>query len=140
MASNKLREGKVLELLSGYATAVCACVCACVRVYACMRVRVCVCVCVCVSVRELVSVFMRKAIFVLLTYIALFPGFGHWDSFPLSHNKYVVTAFITRAPACCENKIVKIVFQLAIHDGHFMHTPWLSDKHTGSCCSFIQHI
>ena len=39
------------------------------------------------------------------------------DSFPLSHSRYVVTAFITRAPACCENKIEKIVFQLAVHDG-----------------------
>ena len=47
MASNKLREGNVLELLSGYATAG-VCVCACVRACACMRVRVCVCV----SVRE----------------------------------------------------------------------------------------
>ena len=54
MASNKLREGKVLELLSGYATVVCACVHACVC--ACARARVCVCVCVCE--RESVSVFM----------------------------------------------------------------------------------
>ena len=57
MAGNKLREGKVLELLSGYATAgVCVCMRACVRACTCMRVHVCMCVCVrvcvCVSVRE----------------------------------------------------------------------------------------
>ena len=59
MAGNKLREGKVLELLSGYATAG-VCVCACVR--ACVRARVCVCVCVCVCKceKELVSVFCAK--------------------------------------------------------------------------------
>ena len=51
MASNKLREGKVLELLSGYATAgVCVCMHACVRACTCMRMRVYVCVCVCVRV------------------------------------------------------------------------------------------
>ena len=27
------------------------------------------------------------------------------DSFPLSHSRYVVTAFITRAPACCEIRL-----------------------------------
>ena len=77
MASNKLKEGKVLELLSGYATVVCLCVRACVRARVCVCMCVCVCACVCKCERKLVSVFLCKAICVLLTYIVLFPGFGH---------------------------------------------------------------
>ena len=108
MASNKLREGKVLELLSGYATAdVCVCVRVCVHVYACACVYVCVRVCVCKCERELVSVFCAKQIVCCLLTLFCFQVLAI-DSFPLSHSRYVVTAFITRAPACCENKIVKL--------------------------------
>ena len=126
MANNKLREGKVLELLSGYATVVCACVhacvCACVRACACVYVCICVCVCVSEGEREFFSVLCAKQFVCCLLTSFCFQVLAI-DSFPLSHSRYVVTAFITCAPACCENKIVKIVFQLAVHDGYFMHMP-----------------
>ena len=75
---------------------------------------------VCELYVESISVFMCKAILCCLLTSFCFQVI---DSFPLSHSRYVVTAFITCAPACCENKILKIVLQLAVHDGYFMHMP-----------------